>query len=162
MICIPGHHNRHVTEISEPRLVAPYICYVYSSLIQGRFNIVRLNEWRNEWMNVEEFRARIHFTFYLGPLHTRDREPVTVTLQGLSLVENVEPVQVCFTLHLRDPWSMWVQDGCKVYMDSYVASNGSCFMVTWIISKTHLLEVGLTRDLERPWHSDCSWPLIYF
>jgi hypothetical protein len=44
MICIPGHHNCHVTEISEPRLVTPYICYVYSSLIQGRFNIVRLNE----------------------------------------------------------------------------------------------------------------------
>ena len=24
-----------------------------------------------------------------------------------------------------------MQDGCKVYMDSYVASNGTCFMVTW-------------------------------
>ena len=38
-----------------------------------------------------------------------------------------------------------MQDGCKVHMDSYVASNGSCFMVTWIIFKTHLLEVGLTQ-----------------
>ena len=28
-----------------------------------------------------------------------------------------------------------MQDGCKVYMDSYMASNGSCFMVTWTISK---------------------------
>ena len=28
-----------------------------------------------------------------------------------------------------------MQDGCKVYMDSYMASNGSCFMVTWIIFK---------------------------
>ena len=27
---------------------------------------------------------------------------------------------------------MWMQDGCKVYMDSYMASNGSCFIVTWI------------------------------
>ena len=26
-----------------------------------------------------------------------------------------------------------MQDGCKVYMDSYVASNGSCFTVTWTI-----------------------------
>jgi hypothetical protein len=25
---------------------------------------------------------------------------------------------------------MWMQDGCKVYMDSYMASNGSCFMDT--------------------------------
>ena len=41
-----------------------------------------------------------------------------------------------------------MQDGCKVHMDSYVASNGSCFMVTWIIFKTHLLEVGLTQIRE--------------
>jgi hypothetical protein len=31
----------------------------------------------------------------------------------------------------------------KVYMDSYMASNGSCFMVTWNILKNHFLEVGL-------------------
>ena len=36
-------------------------------------------------------------------------------------------------------WSMWMQDGCKAYMDSYMASNGSCFMVTWNIFN---LEVG--------------------
>ena len=36
-------------------------------------------------------------------------------------------------------------DGCKVYMDTYMASNGSCFMVTWTIFKNHLLEVGLTQ-----------------
>ena len=35
---------------------------------------------------------------------------------------------------------MWMmQDGCKVYMDSYMAS---CFMVTWTIFKNHLVEVG--------------------
>ena len=33
-------------------------------------------------------------------------------------------------------------------MDSYVASNGSWFMVTWIISNNHLLEVGLTQNQE--------------
>jgi hypothetical protein len=37
-----------------------------------------------------------------------------------------------------------MQDGCKVYMDSYVA-NGSSFMVIWIIFKNHFLEVGLTQ-----------------
>jgi hypothetical protein len=41
-----------------------------------------------------------------------------------------------------------MQDGCKVYMDAYMASNGSCFMVTWIIFKNHLLEVGLTQNQE--------------
>ena len=41
-----------------------------------------------------------------------------------------------------------MQDKCKVYMDSYMASNGSCFMVTWTIFKNHLLEVGLTQIWE--------------
>ena len=36
----------------------------------------------------------------------------------------------------------------SAYMDSYMASNGSCFMVTWIIFKNHLLEVGLTQNEE--------------
>jgi hypothetical protein len=41
-----------------------------------------------------------------------------------------------------------MQDGCKVYMDSYLALNGSCFMVSCIIFKNHLLEVGLTQNQE--------------
>ena len=36
----------------------------------------------------------------------------------------------------------------KFYMDSSVALNGSCFMVTWIIFKNHLFEVGLTQNRE--------------
>ena len=41
-----------------------------------------------------------------------------------------------------------MQDGGKVYMDSYMASNGSCCMVTWTIFKNRLLEVGLTQYQE--------------
>ena len=41
-----------------------------------------------------------------------------------------------------------MQDGCQVYMDSYLAWNGSRFMVTWTIFKNHLLEVGLTQNRE--------------
>ena len=82
----------------------------------------------------------------LGTLQTRDWEPVTVTLQALSLVERAEPSQVCFTPHLRDQRSIWMQDGCKVYMESYMALNGSCFMATWTIFKNHFLEVGLTQN----------------
>ena len=33
-------------------------------------------------------------------------------------------------------------------MDSYMASNGSCFMISWIIFKNHLFEVGLTQNSE--------------
>ena len=73
---------------------------------------------------------------------------MTLKLQGLSLVEKAEPIQVRFTLRSRDQQSMRMQDGCKVYMDSYMASNGSCFMVTWTIFKNHLLEVGLTQNQE--------------
>ena len=54
-----------------------------------------------------------------------------------------------------------VQDGCKVYTDSYMASNGSCFTVVWIIFKNYLLEVGLTQN----WESmilQISQPLIYW
>jgi hypothetical protein len=36
----------------------------------------------------------------------------------------------------------------KVYIDSNMASNESCFMVTWTIFKNHLLEVGLTQNRE--------------
>ena len=39
-----------------------------------------------------------------------------------------------------------MQDGCKVCMDSYMVSNGSCFMVTWTIFTNHFLEVGLTQN----------------
>jgi hypothetical protein len=41
-----------------------------------------------------------------------------------------------------------MQDGCKVYLESYMASNGSRFMITWIVFKTHLLEVVLTQNRE--------------
>ena len=41
-----------------------------------------------------------------------------------------------------------MQDGCQVYMNSYVASNGICFMATWTTFKSHLLEVGLTHIQE--------------
>jgi hypothetical protein len=84
----------------------------------------------------------------LGPLHTRDWEPMTITLQAHSLVETAEPVKVQFTLRLRDQRSMWMQDECKVYIDSYMTSNGSHFMITWIVFKNHLSDVGLTQNHE--------------
>ena len=62
--------------------------------------------------------------------------------------KKAESVQVRFTLRLREQQSMWLQDGCKVVMDSYMASNGSCLMVMWTILKTHLLEAVLTQYRE--------------
>ena len=43
-------------------------------------------------------------------------------------------------------YGMWMQDGCKIYMDSYMASNGSCFMGFKTLN--HLMEVGLTQNWE--------------
>ena len=65
-----------------------------------------------------EVALRLHKTPFfssLGPLHTWDWQPMTFTLQALSLVEKVEPVK--FASHYA--WGtnrvyMWVQDGCKV------------------------------------------------
>ena len=109
-----------------------------------------------------------------GPLHTRDWEPVSITLQALSLVEKAGSIQVHVTLRLRDQRSIWMQDGCKVFVDSYMASHGSCCTVTWTIFKNHLLEVGRTHTqsgdyklahmsggLPPPGKSQvapCSWP----
>ena len=41
-----------------------------------------------------------------------------------------------------------MQDGCKVFIDTYMASNGSCFMVTWTIFTNNHLEGGLTQIQE--------------
>ena len=84
---------------------------------------------------------------HLGP---RDWEPVTTALQALwgEGGGKAEPVQVRFTLCLR-----WMQDGCTVYMDySYMASNGSCIMVTSNLFKIHFSKVGQTQKIGRPWH----------
>ena len=39
-----------------------------------------------------------------------------------------------------------MQDGWKVDVVSYMASNVSCFMVIGTILKNHLLEIGLTQN----------------
>ena len=82
--------------------------------------------------------------------------------------EKVVPVQVCFTLRLRDQHSfMWMQDGCKVFMDSYMPSNGAYFMDIWTIFKYHLLEVSLpqnhweTMTLWSPNAHNCWFILFY-
>ena len=54
---------------------------------------------------------------------------MTNTLQALALADKAESVLLRFTLHLRDQRSMWMHDGCKPYMNSYMALSGSCIMV---------------------------------
>jgi hypothetical protein len=83
-----------------------------------------------------------------APSHRRLRARDHLHFKHSHWWEKAEPVRVRFTLRLRDQRSTWMQGGCKVYMDSYMTSNGSCFMVTWTIFKHRLLEVGLIQNQE--------------
>ena len=58
-------------------------------------------------------------------LHIQDWEPVTITLQALHSGKRWSRSKVRFKLCQQ---SMWMQDGRKVCMDSYMASNGTCFI----------------------------------
>ena len=55
---------------------------------------------------------------------------MTITLRALSLVGKAEPVQVCFTLCLRDQQSMWVQDGGK-------SLHGFLHGIEWLMFHGH-------------------------
>ena len=82
-----------------------------------------------------------------GHFSNDTRSPWPLHIKNSQWWKN-RPVQFRFTVCSTDQLSMWMQEGCKVYMDSNLTSNGSCFMVTWIIFKNHLLEVGLTQNQE--------------
>ena len=70
---------------------------------------------------------------------------MTITPQALSLVERSGAGK--FASHYgRTNGVFECKNECKFYMDSYIASNGSRFMVTLTIFKNHLLEVGPTQN----------------
>ena len=126
--------------------------------LHTNFRALMLDEW-------EVHLYRIFPSLLVGVvkmvLSIQVKEPVTVTLHALSLVEKAGPVQVCITLRLRDQRSKWMQDGCKVYTNSYMTSNGSCFMATWtIFTKSPL---GGRPNIKLGDHntSEQSQPLFY-
>ena len=64
---------------------------------------------RGSWFMFSSPQARLYhpaFVNFRATSHTRLRARDHITLQALSLVEKVEPVQVHFTLRLRDQRSM--------------------------------------------------------
>jgi hypothetical protein len=78
----------------------------------------------------------------LSSLHTTLQELASEPAPCYARRGRIEPPRFSFQL------SKLMQDGWKVYMDSYMASNRSYFMVTWTIFKSNLLEVGLTQNRE--------------
>ena len=99
----------------------------------------------------------------LGPLsHTRLRAHDHCTSSTLNGGKGGAGPSSLHTM-LRDRRSKWMQDGCKVYTDSNMASNGSCFMVTWTIPQNHFLEVGLTQNWETiPFQNLTTIEVLYF
>jgi hypothetical protein len=84
-----------------------------------------------------------------GPLHTRLRARDHST--SSTLIWWKRRSQSKFALH----YAWWTNRVCEckmdvksIWIDSYMTSNGPCFMVTWIIFKNHLLEVGQTQNWE--------------
>ena len=57
-------------------------------------------------------------------------------------MEKVEPVQVA------SHYAWGTNRACECNMAFYMASNGSCFIITWTISKNHFLKVGLIENRE--------------
>ena len=73
------------------------------------FYFILLYNWSAETLPKHLEIRRSHLNCLLtNRLHTWDWEPVTITLQALSLVEKAELVQVCVTQRLRDQRSMWM------------------------------------------------------
>ena len=90
-------------------------------------------------------------TKHLGPLHTRDRGACDHLLHFKHSHWWNGRSRSKFASHYAwgiDRVCEWMQDGCEVYMDSYMVLNGSCFMVIWIVIKIHLLEVNPTQNQE--------------
>ena len=77
-------------------------------------------------------RTRVHFTLstLIGGKGRADPSSLHTTLEGPA-----EWVCEC----KMDVKSTWIP---------YMASNGSCFMVSWTIFKNHLLEVALIQNRE--------------
>ena len=61
-------------------------------------------------------------------------------------MEKAEPVQVRFTL--EGPTEYVNARWCKVYVESYVASNGSCFVVTWTRAVTGKILENHVREIQ--------------
>ena len=94
----------------------------------GKINVVTLNPPVGIWRGCHMTHHKDHHK--QGPLHTRDREHVTTSLQALSLVEKAKLVQVLLHTTLEDP----MECVNARWMYAWHQMN-HVFMVTCTISK---------------------------
>ena len=70
-----------------------------------------------------------------------------------------------FHTTLRDQLQgMWIRDGCKFYVDFYMASTGSCCMVTWTIFTKPPLggRPNTTTGDHGPLNAHNRWSILYY
>jgi hypothetical protein len=111
-----------------------HLAFTYSQCEVNLDQLCLFHQW--EWLkcNGPGPLSRVRSGPYigvLGPLRTRDGEPMTITLHAILLVEKVEPVEVRFTLRLRDQRSKWMQDGCQ-------SLHGFLHGIEWIMFYDYL------------------------
>jgi hypothetical protein len=129
-------------EIKKITRICIWVRWAVAHLIMRILAHIHLVWWTmSTWCQARHRDSKGHF-------RNVTESPWQLRLKHSHWWERRSPVHFRFSPRLRDQRSMWMHDGCKVYMDSYMASNGSCVMVTWIIFKNHLLEVCLTQNRE--------------
>ena len=119
---------------------------VIFSVVKTITNLMNVYILNNAYQTRCSRNMSLHVLCWLGPLHTQDWEPMTLTLQALSLVEKVEPVKI--TSH----YAWGTNEVCECKMDAK-----STWIPTWyrmdhvpwslgIIFINRLLKVGLTQN----------------
>ena len=112
--------------------------------------------YKRNWHDYKAFLSKGHLMPALiiqrwthsKPLHTRDWEPVTMTLQALSLRGKEEPVQVRFTLCLRDQRSIYVNARWMWSLHGFLSDIKLIVFHGHLDYFHHFLEVGLTQNRE--------------
>ena len=91
-----------------------------------------------------------------GHFNTRDWEPVTIiTLQALLLVE-IKGGAGPSSLASHYAWGtdgvcMWMGDGCKVYVDSYMTPNANQWNKFWYMLHLNIFRNELLLNMTRIW-----------
>jgi hypothetical protein len=89
----------------------------------------------NSWCNVDGVRATSHTR-----VRAHDHYTSSTLIGGKG---GAGPISLLHTT-LEGSTEYVNSEGCKVYMESSMASDGSCFMVIWNVFKNYPLEVGPT------------------
>ena len=89
-----------------------------------------------------------------GPLHTRDRDPVIINYTSSTLIGGKLEGP---TKYVNARWNLK-----STWLPTYMASNGSCFMITWILFNKPPLGGKPNTKLGNHGTLNTCNPLVYF